>query len=124
MALAGRGAFRVYLDIKPLRSAPKPRLPQFADMLVEVDAKTRFSQALLGRMAKDIGELKAVYGALYAHGTENNAKGVCAMIPGLQVSQITMAMRAECRCREVSSVIESEDALSPWPQSIAIGMLC
>jgi hypothetical protein len=23
-----RGAFRVYLDIKPLRSAPKPRLPQ------------------------------------------------------------------------------------------------
>ncbi|NCU66033.1 Tn3 family transposase [Acidovorax sp. 210-6] len=67
---------------------------QFGNMLVEIDAKTGFSQALLGRMAKDVGELKAVYGALYAHGTENNAKGVCAMIPGLQVSHITMAMRA------------------------------
>ena len=30
LALAGRGAFRVYLDIKPLRSAPKPRLPLLA----------------------------------------------------------------------------------------------
>lgn len=67
---------------------------QFGNMLVEIDAKTRFSQALLGRAAKDVSELKAVYCALYVHGTENNAKGVCAMVPGMQVSQITVALRA------------------------------
>jgi len=93
---------------------------QFADMLVEVDAKTRFSQALLGRMAKDIGELKAVYGALYAHGTENNAKGVCAMIPGLQVSQISMAMRA----LEASGRLrEANTRIIDYQQSMPIAML-
>lgn len=88
---------------------------QFGNMLVEIDAKTGFSQALLGRMAKDVGELKAVYGALYAHGTENNAKGVCAMIPGLQVSHITMAMRAteaSGRLREANSrIIEFQQSM-------------
>lgn len=67
---------------------------QFAEMLVEVDAKTGLSEVLLGRRAKTLDELKALYGALFAHGTENTAKGVCAMIPGLQVPQITAAMRA------------------------------
>ncbi|MBP8100592.1 MAG: Tn3 family transposase [Burkholderiaceae bacterium] len=88
------------LEIEPQVSKTRENMfntignAQFGNMLVEIDAKTGFSQALLGRMAKDIGELKAVYGALYAQGTENNAKGVCAMIPEVQVSQITVAMRA------------------------------
>lgn len=89
-------------------------------MLVEVDAKTRFSQALLGRMAKDIGELKAVYGALYAHGTENNARGVCAMIPGYQSPQITMAMRA----LEASGRLrEANTRIIDFQQSMPIAML-
>jgi TnpA family transposase len=67
---------------------------QQGDLLVEIDAQTGFSGVLLGHKAKDIAELKAVYGALLAHGTENDAKGVAAMVPGLQVSQITTAMRA------------------------------
>ena len=88
---------------------------QFGNMLVEIDAKSGFSQALLGRRAKDMAELKAVYGALYTHGTENTAKGVCAMIPGLQVSQVTMAMRAteaSGRLREANSrVIEFQQSM-------------
>jgi hypothetical protein len=35
-----------------------------------------------------------LYGALLAHGTENDAKGVAAMIPGLEVSHISSAMRS------------------------------
>ena len=62
---------------------------QFAEMLVEVDAKTGLSEVLLGRQAKTMDELKALYGALFAHGTENTAKGVCAMIPGLQVPSLS-----------------------------------
>jgi TnpA family transposase len=38
--------------------------------------------------------LVAGYGALLAHGTENDAKGVAAMVPGLEVSHISAAMRA------------------------------
>ena len=33
-------------------------------------------------------------GALLAHGTENDAKGVAAMVPGLEVAHVTSAMRA------------------------------
>lgn len=96
------------------------REAQFGNMMVEIDAKTGFSGALLGRMAKDIDELKAVYGALYAQGTENNAKGVCAMIPGLQVSHITSAMRAmeaNGRLREANTRIVD------FQQSIPISRL-
>jgi len=67
---------------------------QFADMLVEIDARTGFSAILLGRAAKNSTEVAAVYGALLAHGTENDAKGISTMVPGLQVSHITAAMRA------------------------------
>ncbi|RTL46286.1 MAG: Tn3 family transposase [Burkholderiales bacterium] len=88
---------------------------QYAEMLVEIDAKTGLSEALLGRRAKNLDELKALYGALFAHGTENTAKGVCAMIPGLQVSQITSAMRAmeaQGRLRDANNrVIEFQQSI-------------
>lgn len=67
---------------------------QFADMIVELDARVGFSQALLGNRPKTVSDLLALYGALLAHGTENDAKGVAAMIPGLEVAQISAAMRA------------------------------
>ncbi len=67
---------------------------QFGDMLVQVDARSNFSEMVLGRRAKSVQELVAAYGALLAHGTENDAKGVAAMVPGLEVSHITAAMRA------------------------------
>ena len=67
---------------------------QLPDLMLEVDAHTNFSEILLGRRAKDERELVALYAALIAHGTEIDAKGVAAMIPGLDPAQVTGAMRA------------------------------
>lgn len=67
---------------------------QLSDVMVDVDVACNFSEALLGRKADSVNELLAVYGALLAHGTEVSAKAVAAMIPGLEVSQITIAMRS------------------------------
>lgn len=67
---------------------------QLPDLMLEVDAHTNFSEILLGRRAKDERELVALYAALIAHGTEIDAMGVAAMIPGLDQAQVTSAMRA------------------------------
>lgn len=67
---------------------------QLSDVMVEVDVACNFSEALLGRKADSANELLATYGALLAHGTEVSAKSVAAMIPGMEVSQITSAMRS------------------------------
>ncbi|MBL8304494.1 MAG: Tn3 family transposase, partial [Ideonella sp.] len=67
---------------------------QFPDMLLEVDAATGYSEALLGHRAQSTGELIALYGALLAHGTDADARGVASMIPGLEPTQVTVAMRA------------------------------
>lgn len=67
---------------------------QFPDLLLEVDAATGHSEALLGHRAQSTGELVALYGALLAHGTDADAKGVASMIPGLEPAQVTVAMRA------------------------------
>lgn len=67
---------------------------QFSDVIVEVDAHCCFSEVLLGRRAKSESELLGCYGALLVHGTENDAKGVAAMIPDIEVAHVTSAMRA------------------------------
>ncbi|MEQ1597194.1 MAG: Tn3 family transposase [Casimicrobium sp.] len=66
---------------------------QLPDLLLQADADINFSEALLGRKATSVEELIALYGGMIAHGTENDAKGVAAMIPQLQPSQVTAAMR-------------------------------
>ena len=63
-------------------------------MLLEVDAATGYSEALLGHRAQSTDELLALYGALLAHGTDADAKGVASMVPGLESTQVTVAMRA------------------------------
>jgi hypothetical protein len=67
---------------------------QFPDMLLELDASTNYSEALLGHRAHSTGELVALYGALLAHGSDVDAKGVASMIPDLAATQISVAMRA------------------------------
>ena len=67
---------------------------QQGHLLVEVDAKTGLSEMLLGRKAKAEVELKSVYGAVIALGTGTDPKTVAKMIPDLQVSQISAAMRS------------------------------
>lgn len=67
---------------------------QIGDIIVEIDAATGFSEILLGRRAKTTQELVSCYAALLAHGTENDAKGVAAMVPGVEVAHISAAMRS------------------------------
>lgn len=67
---------------------------QIGDIIVEVDAACGYSEILLGRRAKSTQELVACYAALLAHGTENDAKGVAAMVPGVEVAHISAAMRS------------------------------
>lgn len=63
------------------------------NIVIEVDAKTNFSESLLGRKAKTVEELIALYAGVFAMGTENDASGVAAMIPGVEVSHVAAAMR-------------------------------
>ncbi|MBS0454250.1 MAG: Tn3 family transposase [Proteobacteria bacterium] len=67
---------------------------QLPDLMLELDAATNYSEALLGHRAQTTNELMALYGALLAHGTDLDAKGVASMIPGLEHAQISVAMRA------------------------------
>ena len=67
---------------------------QLPDLLLEVDAATHFSEALLARRPSSSNELLAVYGALLAHGTDLDAKGVGSMIPGIDAAHISTTMRA------------------------------
>ncbi|MGU2419716.1 Tn3 family transposase [Burkholderia cenocepacia] len=67
---------------------------QFADIIMEMDARTGFSEVLLSRKARDANELVSLYAALIAHGTELDAKSVAAMIPQLDPAHISTAMRA------------------------------
>ena len=66
---------------------------QFADMIMEMDAHTGFSEVLCSRKARDANELISLYAALIAHGTELDAKSVAAMIPQLDPAHISTAMR-------------------------------
>ena len=109
---AGRGQIEIGADkllhlspIRPLDEEVEPRKTreavfkhigsvQLPDLLLEVDAATRFSEALLARRPSSSNELLAVYGALLAHGTDLDAKGVGSMIPGIEAAHISTAMRA------------------------------
>lgn len=66
---------------------------QFADMIMETDSRTGFSEVLLSRKARDANELVSLYAALIAHGTELDTKSVAAMIPQLSSAHIATAMR-------------------------------
>ncbi len=96
------------LHLPPLQALPEDGEPrktreaifkqigdvQFPDLLLEVDAACHYSETLLGRRAGSAAELLALYGGLLAHGTDNDAKGVGSMIPGIDAAHIAGAMRA------------------------------
>ena len=67
---------------------------QFPDLLLEIDALSNYSEALLGHRAESVAELLALYAAVLAHGTDIDAKSVAAMIPGLDTAWVSVAMRA------------------------------
>ncbi len=93
---------------------------QHGQLMVEIDARAGFSEALLGRKAKTAQELTAMYGALLAHGTDNDARGVAHMIPGLQVSQIALAMRA---LESEGRLLKANERVVEFQQSMDISKL-
>lgn len=66
---------------------------QLPDVILEIDSRTQISTTLLGRRPESAQELIALYAGLLAHGSEIDAKGAAAMIPGVPVSHVTAAMR-------------------------------
>ncbi len=66
---------------------------QLPELILKIDAETRFSWKLLGRPPGDKLELIAVYAALLVNGTNLSAKAVSMMCPGLTAEQITSMIR-------------------------------
>jgi hypothetical protein len=66
---------------------------ELPDLILEMDAQTRFSSKLQGRDAKTARELITLYAALLAHGTEIDAKSAAAMVCGATVNEVMAAMR-------------------------------
>jgi TnpA family transposase len=92
---------------------------QLPDLLIEVDALTGFSQALLARRAANERELIAIYAALLAHGTEIDAKAVAAMTPGIEPPQVSAAMRTlelPGRLRRANQIVLDFQGQSPLAQ--------
>ena len=97
----GRGQIEIGADkllhlppIRPMDEEVEPRKTreavfkhigsvQLPDLLLEVDAATHVSEALLARRPSSSNELLAAYGALLAHGTDLDVKGVGSMILAL-----------------------------------------
>ena len=61
---------------------------QLPDILVEIDARTRFSWILLGRQPASTSELTLVYCALLGLGTMQSAASVSRMVAGVSDDQI------------------------------------
>jgi TnpA family transposase len=65
---------------------------QFPDLILEMDSRTGFSKILLGRVARDVDELLAVYAGMIAHGCALDASQVSHSIPQLAASAVLRGM--------------------------------
>lgn len=71
---------------------------QLPDVIVEIDARTRFSWILLGRCPRSESELINLYCALVALGTDLSAADLVRMVPQAAADSITqMMVRLEAR---------------------------
>ncbi len=61
---------------------------QLPDVMLEVDAHTRFSWSLLNRPPHNERELLTLYAALLAHGTDLNARQVVRMVGGVREDRV------------------------------------
>ncbi|MGH8322905.1 MAG: Tn3 family transposase, partial [Steroidobacteraceae bacterium] len=82
-------------DLPAVRDALQASLPMvhLPEILVEIDAKIRFSWILLGREPTSEDELLYVYVALLGHAMHIGAKRLSLMAPGLSVSGLTDALQ-------------------------------
>lgn len=65
---------------------------QLPELMLKLDAETRFSWKLLGRAPHDKGELISVYAALLVTGTNMSAKAVSMMTAGISAEEIIATM--------------------------------
>ncbi|MDM0071502.1 hypothetical protein [Variovorax sp. J31P207] len=89
---------------------------QLPGILMEVDVATQFSEAVLARRTDSTDELFALYGARLAHGTDNDAKGVSTMIPG-----IAPKMRSSQRGRWRDEMLAISGSHGPLTTSCWLG---
>ncbi len=82
---------------------------QLPDVIVAVDALTRFSSVLLGRDAASKEELEALYAALLAMGTDKTAAEMARMVDGFSDDRIELAMRT---VEEVGHLRGASDAVA------------
>ena len=66
---------------------------QIPEVIVSVDASTRFSAVLLGRDVANADELEALYAALLALGTDKTAADIARMLDGVSDDRIELMMR-------------------------------
>ena len=66
---------------------------QLPEVILAVDAQTRFSWIMLGREPRSAQELLMVYAGILAHGTSLTAAECARMIPQLSATSIRHAMR-------------------------------
>ncbi len=81
---------------------------QLPELILAVDAQTRFSWIMLGREPRSHQELLMVYAGILAHGTAMSAAETARMIPGLTAQAVRQAMRwarDEHRLREASRAV-------------------
>jgi TnpA family transposase len=82
-------------EIQALRDRLDRRIgeAQLPELLLEVDAQTRFSWIMLGREPNSAEELLMVYAGIIAHGTALSAAETARMIPALTAASVRQAMR-------------------------------
>lgn len=66
---------------------------QIPEVIVSIDAATRFSAVLLGRDISNAAELEALYAALLALGTDKTAADMARMLDGISDDRIELMMR-------------------------------
>ena len=78
-----------------LRAALDHRIgeAQLPELMLEVDAKVRFSWIMLGREPRSEKELLMVYAGILAHGTSMSAAETARMMPQLSATSVRQAMR-------------------------------
>jgi TnpA family transposase len=81
---------------------------QLPEILLEIDSETRFSWAMLERPPHSVDELRYLYAALLAHGTDLTPAQVVRMVPGIApdgVSQATHFMEDEKLLRKANEIV-------------------
>jgi hypothetical protein len=97
-------------ELVKLRAALDHRIgeAQLPELLLEVDAKVRFSWIMLGREPRSDKELLMVYAGILAHGTSMSAAETARMMPQLSAASVRQAMRwagDERRLAEASAAV-------------------